>query len=140
MGIRVVQWGSGNVGRSAIVTVASRPDMELVALYVTNTAKVGRDIGALAGIVGHLVLRRRHQLPWYFPVTIGAGAAGGAAASFLQETRPSVVTPPGAGERPTTRPALSPTDTSSVPSTPLETARRAPRNCFLLTARSPRCL
>jgi hypothetical protein len=50
MTIRVVQWGSGNVGRSAIATVAGRPDMELVGLLVTNPDKVGRDAGALAGI------------------------------------------------------------------------------------------
>jgi hypothetical protein len=50
MTIRVVQWGSGNVGRQAIATIAARPDMELVGLVVTNPAKVGRDAGELAGI------------------------------------------------------------------------------------------
>jgi hypothetical protein len=50
MTIRVVQWGSGNVGRSAIATVAGRPDMEIVGLLVTNPDKVGLDAGALAGI------------------------------------------------------------------------------------------
>ncbi|MGE5210896.1 MAG: dihydrodipicolinate reductase [Acidobacteriota bacterium] len=49
-GIRVVQWGSGNVGRSAIATVSSRPDMEVVGLFVKNAAKVGRDAGELAGV------------------------------------------------------------------------------------------
>jgi hypothetical protein len=50
MGIRVVQWGSGNVGRSAIATVSARPDMELVGLLVKNSAKAGLDAGELAGI------------------------------------------------------------------------------------------
>jgi len=50
MTIRVVQWGSGNVGRAAIRTVAARPDMELVGLLVNNPDKVGRDIGDLGGI------------------------------------------------------------------------------------------
>ena len=50
MTIRVVQWGSGNVGRQAIATVAARPDMELVGLLVKNPDKAGVDIGTIAGI------------------------------------------------------------------------------------------
>ena len=50
MTIRVVQWGSGNVGRSSIATVHARPDMELVGMFVTNPDKVGRDAGELAGV------------------------------------------------------------------------------------------
>ena len=50
MTIRVVQWGSGNVGRAAIRTVAARPDMDLVGLLVNNPDKVGQDIGEIAGI------------------------------------------------------------------------------------------
>jgi hypothetical protein len=50
MTIRVVQWGSGNVGRKAIQAIAARPDLDLVGLYVTDPAKVGRDAGELAGI------------------------------------------------------------------------------------------
>ncbi len=50
MTIRVVQWGSGNVGRASIAAVAGRPDMEIVGLLVNNPDKVGRDIGQLAGI------------------------------------------------------------------------------------------
>ena len=48
MAIKVAQWGSGNVGRMAMQTVMARPDMELVALHVTNPEKVGRDAGELA--------------------------------------------------------------------------------------------
>ena len=48
--LRVVQWGSGNVGRKAIATVAQRPDMDLVGLLVTNPDKAGRDAGEIAGL------------------------------------------------------------------------------------------
>ena len=50
MPIRVVQWGSGNVGRMTMQAVAARPDLELAGLYVTHPEKVGRDIGEIAGI------------------------------------------------------------------------------------------
>ena len=50
MTIKVIQWGSGNVGRSSIGTVVARPDMELVGLMVTNPGKVGQDAGTLAGL------------------------------------------------------------------------------------------
>ncbi|MEM9610604.1 MAG: dihydrodipicolinate reductase [Actinomycetota bacterium] len=50
MTIKVVQWGSGNVGKQCIRTIAARPDMELVGLVVTNPDKVGADAGALAGL------------------------------------------------------------------------------------------
>ncbi len=50
MTIKVVQWGSGNVGRSAIKTVTARPDMELVGLLVHDPDKVGHDVGELGGI------------------------------------------------------------------------------------------
>ncbi len=49
MTIKVVQFGSGNVGRMAMQAVMARPDMELVGLVVTNPDKVGRDVGELAG-------------------------------------------------------------------------------------------
>lgn len=50
MTINVIQWGSGNVGRSSIATVAARPDMNLVGLLVNSASKVGRDIGELGGV------------------------------------------------------------------------------------------
>ncbi|MFM7536182.1 MAG: dihydrodipicolinate reductase [Acidimicrobiales bacterium] len=45
--LRVVQWGSGNVGRHALRAVLARTDLELVGCYVTNPAKAGRDVGEL---------------------------------------------------------------------------------------------
>jgi hypothetical protein len=50
MTIKIAQWGSGNVGRHSMSTVARRSDMELVALHVTDPAKIGRDAGEIAGI------------------------------------------------------------------------------------------
>jgi 2,4-diaminopentanoate dehydrogenase len=48
--LRVVVWGTGNVGRPAIRAVAAHRDLELVGVVVADPAKVGRDAGELAGI------------------------------------------------------------------------------------------
>lgn len=50
MTYRVVQWSTGNVGRHAIAGIDARPDLELVGVWVSNPAKVGRDAGRLAGL------------------------------------------------------------------------------------------
>ncbi|MEO1058594.1 MAG: dihydrodipicolinate reductase [Actinomycetota bacterium] len=50
MTIKVVQWGTGNVGRMAIRNIVARPDLELAGVMVTNPAKVGLDAGELAGL------------------------------------------------------------------------------------------
>lgn len=47
---RVVQWSTGNVGRHTIAGIDARPDLELVGVWVSNPAKVGRDAGELAGL------------------------------------------------------------------------------------------
>ncbi len=49
MTYRIVQWGTGNVGRMALDAVLGRPDMELVGCYVTSPDKHGRDVGELLG-------------------------------------------------------------------------------------------
>jgi hypothetical protein len=49
-GIRVVQWSTGGVGAIALRVVAQRPDLELAGAWVHNPAKVGRDVGELAGL------------------------------------------------------------------------------------------
>jgi hypothetical protein len=48
--LRVVAWSTGNVGRHAIAGIDARPDLELVGLWVSNPAKVGKDAGQLAGL------------------------------------------------------------------------------------------
>jgi 4-hydroxy-tetrahydrodipicolinate reductase len=50
MTYRVVQWGTGNVGRNALAGIDARPDLELVGVWVSNPAKVGKDAGELAGL------------------------------------------------------------------------------------------
>ncbi|GJM38464.1 MAG: dihydrodipicolinate reductase [Acidimicrobiales bacterium] len=47
---RVVVWGTGNVGRTAIRTVLAHRDLELADVVVHSASKVGRDAGELAAI------------------------------------------------------------------------------------------
>ena len=47
---RVVVWGTGNVGRPAIRAVAAHHDLELVGAIVSDPAKIGVDVGTLAGL------------------------------------------------------------------------------------------
>jgi 4-hydroxy-tetrahydrodipicolinate reductase len=50
MSYRVVQWSTGNVGRNTLAGIDARPDLELVGVWVSNPAKVGKDAGELAGL------------------------------------------------------------------------------------------
>ncbi len=50
MAYRLIQWGTGNVGRHALRTILERPDFELVGVRVYNPDKVGQDAGALLGV------------------------------------------------------------------------------------------
>ena len=50
MALKVVVWGSGNVGRPAIRAVHSHEDMELVGVIVSSDNKVGLDAGEIAGL------------------------------------------------------------------------------------------
>ncbi|MGD9514414.1 dihydrodipicolinate reductase [Mycolicibacterium austroafricanum] len=47
---RVVQWTTGNVGKSSVAAIAGNPTLELVGCYAWSEDKVGRDAGELAGI------------------------------------------------------------------------------------------
>jgi hypothetical protein len=47
---RVVQWTTGNVGKSSVQAIASNPGFELVGCYAWSPDKVGRDVGELSGI------------------------------------------------------------------------------------------
>ncbi|KUI41389.1 dihydrodipicolinate reductase [Mycobacterium sp. IS-1590] len=47
---RVVQWTTGNVGKSSVEAIANNPNYELVGLYAWSQEKVGRDAGELVGI------------------------------------------------------------------------------------------
>ena len=47
---RVVQWTTGNVGKSSVEAIAANPTLELVGCYAWSTDKIGRDVGELVGI------------------------------------------------------------------------------------------
>jgi 2,4-diaminopentanoate dehydrogenase len=47
---RVVQWTTGNVGKSSVQAIAANTTLELVGCYAWSPDKVGRDAGELAGI------------------------------------------------------------------------------------------
>ena len=50
MTLRVVQWSTGNVGRSSLRCIIRHPDLELVGVYVHSADKVGVDAGELCGL------------------------------------------------------------------------------------------
>ncbi len=47
--LRVIQWGTGNVGIEALQAIVESPRLELAGLRVYSPDKVGRDAGALLG-------------------------------------------------------------------------------------------
>lgn len=47
---RVAVWGTGNVGRPAIRAVLAHRELELIAVIVANSTKVGQDAGEIAGV------------------------------------------------------------------------------------------
>ena len=51
MNYRVIQWGTGNVGKHALRAIVERPDFDLAGVRVYSTEKVGTDAGDLLG--GH---------------------------------------------------------------------------------------
>jgi 4-hydroxy-tetrahydrodipicolinate reductase len=50
MTLKVVAWSTGNAGKAAIAGIDARPELELVGVWVSNPAKVGKDAGELAGL------------------------------------------------------------------------------------------
>ncbi|MES2054837.1 MAG: hypothetical protein V4564_02775 [Pseudomonadota bacterium] len=48
MTIRVIQWATGAMGRTALRRIIDHPDLELVGVYVYSPDKAGRDAGDLA--------------------------------------------------------------------------------------------
>lgn len=54
---RVVQWTTGNVGKSSVAAIAANPAYELVGCFAWSPDKVGRDAGELAGTAPPLGIR-----------------------------------------------------------------------------------
>lgn len=52
MALRVMVWGTGNVGRESLRAVIERDDLELVGVHARAGDKVGRDAAELAGLTG----------------------------------------------------------------------------------------
>ena len=50
MAIRVIQWGTGNVGLFALRCIIEHPELELAGVWVSSDAKAGRDAGELCGL------------------------------------------------------------------------------------------
>ncbi|ONH23313.1 hypothetical protein [Pseudofrankia asymbiotica] len=48
--LRVIQWGTGNVGQHALRGIIRRPDLELVGVHAHSPAKIGRDAAELCGL------------------------------------------------------------------------------------------
>src|SRR3984957_6605247 len=49
-GLRVVQWATGNIGSRSLRHIIQHPGLTLAGVYVTSTAKAGRDAGELCGL------------------------------------------------------------------------------------------
>ncbi|HET7665033.1 MAG TPA: dihydrodipicolinate reductase, partial [Mycobacterium sp.] len=47
---RVVQWTTGNIGKSSVRALAANPNYELVGCYAWSQDKAGTDVGELCGI------------------------------------------------------------------------------------------
>ncbi|MGB9305701.1 MAG: dihydrodipicolinate reductase, partial [Mycobacterium sp.] len=47
---RVVQWTTGNVGKSSLQSIVANSQLELVGCYAWSPEKAGRDAGELCGI------------------------------------------------------------------------------------------
>ena len=50
MSYRVIQWGTGNVGKHSLRAIIERPDLELAGLRVYSEEKAGVDAGDLVGV------------------------------------------------------------------------------------------
>ena len=48
--IRVIQWGTGNVGFHALRMIIERPDLELVGVHAFTRDKIGKDAAELCGL------------------------------------------------------------------------------------------
>jgi hypothetical protein len=50
MTYKVVQWGTGNLGKLAVQSILKHPDLVLIGTWVSSSEKAGRDAGELCGV------------------------------------------------------------------------------------------
>jgi hypothetical protein len=50
MALRVIVWGTGNVGKAALRAVIANPALALAGVIVSQSPKVGRDAGELCSL------------------------------------------------------------------------------------------
>ncbi len=50
MAYRVIQWATGDIGKSAVAGIVGHPDLELVGAWVHSEEKDGRDVGEICGL------------------------------------------------------------------------------------------
>ena len=50
MKYKVVQWGTGNLGKLAVQSILKHPELELIGTWVSSSDKAGRDAGELCGV------------------------------------------------------------------------------------------
>lgn len=64
MPYRIIQWGTGQVGKIAVRAIAEHPELELVGARVYDPAKVGVDVGKICGIgeLGVIATDREDEL------------------------------------------------------------------------------
>ena len=97
--LRVVQWGTGNIGTRSLRAVIEHPGLELVGLYVHSAGKAGRDAWTS---VDDLVLRKIAQ----------AGFSG--LTSMVKGTSPDT-SPPVAPAPGKTEPAVAEAEPAPAP-------------------------
>jgi hypothetical protein len=75
---RVVVWSTGGIGSIAIGTIAGRPDLELVGVWVHSEGKVGKDASEPANgeRVGVITTRDADELITLRPDCVVQAASG----------------------------------------------------------------
>ena len=82
--VRVVVWGTGNMGRAAIRSVVAHPDLELAGVIVSSAAKDGRDAGELADLGRTLGIAATLDAATALAALDGAGAVAYMASGELR--------------------------------------------------------
>lgn len=82
--VRVVVWGTGNMGRAAIRAVVAHPGLELAGVVVSAAEKAGRDAGELADLGRELGIAATVDAGEALAALEGAGAVAYMASGELR--------------------------------------------------------